>query len=87
MEDAMKTAEEIEAKVVELICNKLGIPKEKIKMESNFISDLGADSLDLYDLVTDLEDEFGMKMPDEEISKIKTVGDVVEFIKTQQTTK
>jgi acyl carrier protein len=85
MEDAMKTAEEIEAKVVELICNKLGIAKEKVKMESNFISDLGADSLDLYDLVTDLEDEFGMKMPDEEISRIKTVGDVVEYIKAQQT--
>jgi len=59
----------------------LGIEEDEITMESSFIDDLGADSLDIVELIMALEEEFDLEIPDSEAEKITTVGDVVEYIK------
>ncbi|NLZ49834.1 MAG: acyl carrier protein [Clostridiales bacterium] len=69
-------------KVREIIADKLSLDEDEITMESSFVDDLGADSLDLVELVMALEDEFDMEIPDEEVEKVTTVGDVVEYIKS-----
>ncbi|NLM34891.1 MAG: acyl carrier protein [Clostridiales bacterium] len=69
-------------KVREIIADKLSLDEDEIKMESSFVDDLGADSLDLVELVMALEDEFDLEIPDEEVEKVTTVGDVVEYIKS-----
>ncbi|HOJ15852.1 MAG: acyl carrier protein [Caldisericia bacterium] len=75
------TEKEIFEKVKPIIADKLGIDQDQIKMESNFINDLGADSLGLVDITMALEEEFGTEIPDEEASKLTTVGAMVDFIK------
>ena len=67
-------------KVVSLVAEQLGIDKKTIKLESNIIEDLGADSLDVIEMLMTLEDEFGITIPDEKINQIKTVGQIVELI-------
>ena len=69
-------------KVREIIADKLSLDEDEKKMESSFVDDLGADSLDLVELVMALEDEFDLEIPDEEVEKVTTVGDVVEYIKS-----
>lgn len=77
--------EEIFEKVKEVIIDQLGIEdEEKITMETTFIDDLGADSLDVVELIIALEEEFGMEIPETEAEKIVTVGDVVEYINSVQ---
>lgn len=71
---------EIYEKVKELIVDQLDVDEELVTMETSIVEDLGADSLDLVDLVMELENEFGTEIPDEEIQNIKTVGDVVSYI-------
>ncbi|MFD3156530.1 acyl carrier protein [Haloimpatiens sp. FM7330] len=68
-------------KVKKIIVEQLSLDEEEIKMESSFIDDLGADSLDIVELVMALEEEFDMEIPDEDAEKVSTVGDVVEYIK------
>lgn len=68
-------------KVKEIVSNILGVDSEDIKMESSFMDDLGADSLDVVELIMDLQDEFNLEIPDEDAEKIRTVSDVVEYIK------
>ena len=72
---------EIRSKVVEIVKDKLGIEEDKITDDAKYVEDLGADSLSLVDVAMALEDEFGMKIPDEDIEKITTVGATVEYIK------
>ena len=60
---------------------QLGVDGDTVSMESNFIDDLNADSLDIVELVMAMEQEFGISIPDEEAERIKSVGDAVEFIK------
>ena len=71
-------------KVKAILCGQLDIEEETISMDSKLIDDLGADSLDLADLVMSLEDEFDMEVPDEDVEKIKTVGDLVHYIEKNQ---
>jgi acyl carrier protein len=68
-------------KVKERISDILGVDAEDVSMESNFIDDLGADSLDIVELIMALEEEFDIEIPDEEAEKIQSVGDVVDYIK------
>lgn len=63
-----------------IICDQLGLEEDEVTLASNILEDLGADSLDVVDLVMSIEDEFDIEVPDEEIARIKTVGDVVKFI-------
>ena len=67
-------------KVAQLLAEQLGIPQSKITLESKIIEDLGADSLDVVELLMQLEDETGKTIPDDEVTKIKTVGEIVEVI-------
>ncbi|HCJ57707.1 acyl carrier protein [Lutispora sp.] len=71
-------------KVQEKIAEQLSIDSEDITMESSFIEDLGADSLDIVELLMALEEEFDIEIPDEEAEKLVTVGDVVDYIKNNQ---
>ena len=67
-------------KVVSIIADQLDVEEEKVTMEAAIADDLGADSLDVVDLVMSLEEEFNIEIPDEEVENIKTVGDIVKFI-------
>lgn len=67
-------------KVADLVAEQLGIDKKNVKLESNIIEDLGADSLDVIEMLMTLEDEYGITIPDEKINQIKTVGQIVELI-------
>ena len=69
-------------RVKEIIADKLSVDADEITMESSFIDDLGADSLDIVELIMALEDEFDMEIPDEEAEKISKVSDVVEYIRS-----
>ena len=71
-------------KVREIIANQLSVKPEQITEKSNIAEDLGADSLDLVEILMSLEDEFGVSIPDEAIPEIKTIKDVVEFIETHK---
>lgn len=71
-------------KVKKIITDQLGVDPSEVAMESSFIDDLGADSLDIVELIMGLEDEFSLEIPDSEAEKIKTVGDAVEYIKSVQ---
>ncbi len=68
-------------KVKGIIADKLSIGEDEITMESSFIEDLNADSLDIVELIMALEDELDMEIPDEDAEKFTTVGDVVKFVK------
>jgi acyl carrier protein len=78
------TATNIEAKVKSIIADQLGVGEDEIKMESSFIEDLGADSLDIVELVMAMEEEFEIEIPDEEAENIKTVGDAINYINTHK---
>ena len=71
---------EVFDKVKKLVIEKLGANPDNISTESTFIGDLGADSLDTVELIMDLEEDFGIEIPDEDAEKLKTVGDVVTYI-------
>ncbi len=67
-------------KVRKLLCEQLNISEDKVTMESKFIDDLGADSLDVVEMLMTLEDEFNITVTDEESVALKTVGDIVKLI-------
>lgn len=67
-------------KVQEVVAEQLGIAKDTITIESSIIEDLGADSLDVIEMLMTLEDEYGITIPDEEISTVKTIGQVCDVI-------
>ena len=75
------TQEEIFEKVKKIIVEQLGVAETSVTMEASFIDDLGADSLDIVELIMALEEEFDMEIPDEDAEKIVTVSDVVDYIK------
>ena len=74
-------SEEIFERVRDIIVEQLGVEKETVTKESSFIDDLGADSLDIVELIMALEEEFDTEIPDEDAEKITNVNDVVEYIK------
>ena len=73
--------DDIAERVTTIVCNQLDVEKEKVKPETSFINDLGADSLDIVELVMQLEEQFEMSIPDEEAEKIRTVGEAIDYIR------
>jgi acyl carrier protein len=74
---------DIEAKVKEIIVNKLGVDANQVTPEASFTNDLGADSLDTVELVMELERAFNLQIPDEDAEKLSTVGDAINYIKNK----
>jgi acyl carrier protein len=70
----------VEEKVIGIVSEQLGVPKEEVKLDSSIIEDLKADSLDVVELVMELEDEFDITIPDDDYEKLKTVGDAIKYI-------
>ena len=70
----------IEAKVKSIIADQLGVSEDEIKTESSFIEDLDVDSLSMVEVVVAAEEKFGVKIPDDEVQNLKTVGDAVTYI-------
>ena len=75
---------EIEAKVKEIIVEKLGVEESEVTLEASFTNDLGADSLDTVELIMEFEKEFGITIPDDQAEKISTVGDAVAYIEANK---
>jgi acyl carrier protein len=74
----------VQERVKNIICDQLAVESEKVTDTASFIDDLGADSLDIVELVMTMEEEFELDIPDEDAEKMKTVGDVVSYIKTKK---
>ena len=72
---------DIQEKVTEIISSQLSVPKEKVVPQASFTDDLGADSLDLVELVMAMEEEFGMEIADEDAEKLQTVKDTFDYVK------
>ena len=72
---------DITAKVKEIIVDKLGVDASEVTPEASFTKDLGADSLDLFQIISALEEEFNIEFENDDVEKIKTVGDALEYIK------
>ncbi len=77
----------VEEKVISIIADQLGLEKTKIKPESSFTDDLGADSMDTVEMVMAFEDGFSISIPDESAEKIRTVQDAIDYIKDKQKTE
>ncbi|MBH2006691.1 MAG: acyl carrier protein [Myxococcaceae bacterium] len=75
---------DIEGRIKAIIADQLGISEDEVKPEARFIEDLGADSLDIVELIMALEEEFETEIPDEEAEKMTTVKDAIEYIKAHQ---
>ena len=73
----------VESRVKEIIIDQLGVDEKEVNSEAKFIDDLGADSLDLVELVMALEEEYDTEITDEDAEKIQTVGDAIEYIKSR----
>jgi len=71
---------EMQKKIVDIIANQLGVDKEMVTAEANVVDDLGADSLDVVELVMALEEAFDLEIPDDEAEKIRTVKDIFEYL-------
>lgn len=80
----MATPEEIAERVKAIIVDQLGVNLEEVTPQASFIEDLGADSLDIVELIMALEEEYEMEIPDEDAEKIQTVDDVTKYIQSKK---
>ena len=74
----------VEERVIEIVCENLGVSKEQVTRSTSFQEDMGADSLDIVELVMELEEEFDITIPDDAAEKIQTVGQAVQYIENSQ---
>ena len=72
-----------EERVIEIVCENLGVNKEQVTRSTSFTEDVGADSLDIVELVMELEEEFEITIPDDQAEKIKTVGEAIDYIERE----
>ena len=79
--------QEIEAKVIDIVAEQMGVDKSEITRETNFQTDLNADSLDIVELVMEFEDEFETNIPDDQAEKIQNIGQAIYFIKANMNNK
>ena len=70
----------VEARVADLIVEQLGVSREEVVAKASFVDDLGADSLDIVELVMSMEESFNIEIPDDEAEKIQTIGDAVSYL-------
>jgi len=71
---------EVAARIIELVAEKMDKPKDEISEDKSIINDLGADSLDVVELMMDMEDEFELSIPEEEAQKLETIGSVIDYV-------
>ena len=74
-------AASVEQRVKEIICEQLGVSEDQVTPQASFIEDLGADSLDIVELVMAMEEEFDIEIPDEDAERIQTIGDATAYLK------
>jgi len=86
-QSAASTATSVEERVIDIVCENLGVNKEQVRRETSFIEDIGADSLDIVELVMELEEEFEITIPDDQAEQIKTVGEAIDYIEREQAKK
>ena len=77
----------VEERVIDIVCENLGVNKEQVNRGTSFQEDMGADSLDIVELVMELEEEFEITIPDDQAEKIKTVGEAIDYIEREQQKK
>lgn len=73
----------VEERVIEIVSENLGVDKKEVKRETSFTEDVGADSLDIVELVMELEEEFEITIPDDQAEKIRTVGEAIDYIEKE----
>lgn len=73
----------LEEKVITIIMEQLDVTREECRMEASFIDDLGADSLDLVELIMEMEENFGIEIADNELEKIRTIQDAIDFLRSK----
>jgi acyl carrier protein len=73
----------LEEKVIMIIMEQLDVTREECRLEASFIDDLGADSLDLVELIMEMEENFGLEIADNELEKIRTIQDAVDFLRSK----
>jgi acyl carrier protein len=81
------TVASVEERVIDIVCENLGVNKEQVTRQTSFVEDVGADSLDIVELVMELEEEFEITIPDDQAEKIKTVGEAIDYIEREQAKK
>lgn len=79
--------QEIESKVIDIVAEQMGVDKSEISRETNFQTDLNADSLDIVELVMEFEDEFETNIPDDQAEKIQNIGQAIDYIKANMNNK
>jgi acyl carrier protein len=77
----------VEERVINIICENLGVNREHVKRETTFVEDMGADSLDVVELIMEFEEEFEIQIPEEQAEKIRTVGQAIDYIEREQARK
>jgi len=77
----------VEERVIDIVCENLGVNKEQVTRQTSFIEDIGADSLDIVELVMELEEEFEITIPDDQAEQIKTVGEAIDYIERERAKK
>lgn len=87
MKEKVEQNNELQDKIIKMIASKLSKKVEEVKLESRLVEDLGADSLDIVELLMMLEDEYGITIPDQDAMKLSTIGDIVTFMQNQKLSK
>ena len=80
----MPTTEEVRADLADIVNEVAGVPTDDVQLDKSFTDDLDVDSLSMVEIATAVEDKFGVAIPDDELANIKTVGDAISFIETNQ---